>query len=151
VAIWKRRQERRLPPPPARRPEQPPPGFLAPPPTLRAVLDRESEVSGKLSFSGPTRIDGTLRGEVRATDMLIIGESGFIKGTVHAASLVVLGRVEGQVIGAERVDIGARGVLIGSVETRSLEVHDGGVLDADCRVTAERATVHVLRPRPAPA
>lgn len=114
---------------------------------LRAVLERESEVSGKLSFTGPTRIDGTLRGEVRATDVLIIGESGFIDGTVRAASLIVLGRVEGQVVGAERVDIGARGVLIGSVDTRSLVVRDGGVLDGDCRVTAPRATVHVLRPR----
>ena len=63
-------------------------------------------------------------------------------------------------LGGARIDIpaswrwpmlGILGVLIGSVETRSLEVHHGGVLDADCRVTAERATVHVLRRRDTPA
>jgi cytoskeletal protein CcmA (bactofilin family) len=111
------------------------------------MLDKDSEVSGKLSFSGPTRIDGTLRGEVRATDMLIIGESGYVDGTVQAASLVVLGRVDGAVVGADRVEIGARGILRGSIETRALVVNEGGLLDGDCKVAAPRASIHLLRPR----
>ena len=111
------------------------------------MIDKDSEVSGKLSFSGPTRIDGTLRGEVRASDMLVIGESGYVDGTVHATSLVVLGRVEGRVLGAERIEIGPRGVLRGAIETRTLIVQEGGVLDGDCKVSAPRATILLLRPR----
>jgi cytoskeletal protein CcmA (bactofilin family) len=66
---------------------------------------------------------------------------------VHAASLIVLGRVEGTVLGAERIEIGPRGVLRGAIETRSLIVREGGVLDGDCKVAAPRATIHLLRPR----
>ena len=84
----------------------PPADFLAPPQPLRATLDQESDVSGKLSFSGPTRIDGRLRGEVRGADLLVIGESGCVNGTIRATTLVVLGRVDGDVVGAERVEIG---------------------------------------------
>ncbi|MGD9763655.1 MAG: polymer-forming cytoskeletal protein [Candidatus Binatia bacterium] len=148
MAIWHRRAGRLpAPPPPARRAEQAPPEFLAPPPPVRAMLDRESEVSGKLSFTGPTRIDGALRGEVRATGMLIIGETGYVDGVVRAVSLLLLGRVEGEVVGADRVEIGPTGVLSGRVETRALVVREGGTLQGECRVTAARATVHVLRPR----
>jgi cytoskeletal protein CcmA (bactofilin family) len=112
------------------------------------MLSKESEVSGKLSFTGPTRIDGRLRGEVRGSDMLVIGEQGYVNGTIHATTLVVLGRVDGDVLGAERVEIGPRGALRGSVETRALVVHDGGQLDGDCHVAPPaRATVHLLRPR----
>jgi cytoskeletal protein CcmA (bactofilin family) len=152
VGIWKRR--------PWRLPDAPPPrpagdgdvpriDFLAPQPQpLRATLDHDSDVSGKLSFSGPTRIDGRLRGEVRGADMLVIGESGCVNGTIRATSLVVLGRVEGDVLGAERVEIGPQGALRGSIETRALVVHDGGQLEGDCRVAPPApATVHVLRPR----
>jgi cytoskeletal protein CcmA (bactofilin family) len=113
------------------------------------VLDRDSQVTGKLSFSGPARIDGTLRGEVRAGDLLVIGESGCVDGTVHATSLVILGRLDGTVVGAERVEIGPHGALRGTVETRALVVREGGLLDADCKVGAARATILHLRPREA--
>ena len=152
MGIWKRRlwTMRDMPPPPRPGAEPPAPRteFLQPPQPLRALLGRESDVSGKLSFSGPTRIDGRLRGEVRGDGMLVIGESGHVNGTIEASTLVVLGRVEGDVFGAERVEIGPRGALHGSVETRALVVHDGAEVEGDCRVTPPpRATVHVLRPR----
>ena len=150
MGIWKRRPWR-LPEAPARpasETEKPPAEFLAPPTSQRALLSKESEVSGKLSFNGPSRIDGRLRGEVRGTDMLVIGESGYVNGTIHAGQLVVLGRVDGDVLGADRVEIGPRGALRGNIETRALVVHDGAQLDGDCRVAPPaRATVHVLRPR----
>lgn len=152
MAIWNRRRGAlpAAPPPPPPPAEAEPPPFLAPPPQLRAMLDKDSEVSGKLSFSGPTRIDGTLRGEVRANELLVIGESGRVEGVVRAAQLTILGRVDGDVLGAERVEIGAQGVLRGGrLETRALVVREGGVLDADCAVAAPRATVHHLPPRAA--
>ena len=152
MGIWKRRPWR-LPaaPPPPRPPQdgdQRRAEFLAPP-APRAVLGKESEVSGKLSFAGPTRIDGRLRGEVRGADTVVIGESGYVNGTIYAPALVVLGRVEGDVVGAERVEIGPRAMLRGKIETRALVVHDGAQLDGDCRIAPPRPKVHVLRPREA--
>jgi cytoskeletal protein CcmA (bactofilin family) len=153
VGIWKRRPWtlRDTPPPPRPSADAEPPSseFLQPPQPLRALLERESEVSGKLSFSGPTRIDGRLRGEVRGSGMLVIGESGRVDGTIHASTLVVLGRVNGDVLGTERVEIGPSGALRGNIETRALVVHDGAEVDGDCHVAPPpRATVHVLRPGP---
>lgn len=149
MGIWKRRPWTLRNASPARpvtesaasRPE-----FLQPPQPVRAMLGRESEVSGKLSFCGPTRIDGRLRGEVRGADMLVIGESGYVNGTIRATTLVVLGRVEGNVVGTERVEIGPGGTLRGTVETRAFVVHDGALVDSDCRVAPPRSNVHVLRP-----
>jgi cytoskeletal protein CcmA (bactofilin family) len=149
VGIWKRDTGKPPAPPPARPVAETVASqaeFLAAPPVLRALLGKESEVNGKLSFSGPTRIDGRLRGEVRASDVLVIGESGYVHGIVRAGNLIILGRLEGQIVGADRVEIGPRGTFSGSVETRALVVREGGLLDGDCRVAA-RATVHVLRPR----
>ena len=104
-------------------------------PVLRSSLGPDTVVSGRLSFNAPTRLDGTLRGEVRATDLLVVGERGFIEGTVRAPRLIVLGEIRGDVVGAERVEIGSSGRLIGSVEAASLVVKDGGCLDGDCRIT----------------
>jgi cytoskeletal protein CcmA (bactofilin family) len=121
--------------------------FLASVPVLRTTLGPDTSVSGRLSFTTPTRIDGTLRGEVRASDVLVIGETGFVDGTIRATNLIILGQVWGDVIGAERVEIGPKGTLNGTIETRALIVQEGGQLEGDCRIAPARSNVHVLHPR----
>ena len=120
------------------------PAFLNKAPIIRSSLGPETEVTGRLSFTTPTRIDGTLRGEVRASELLVIGETASVDGTVRAANLVILGHVSGDVVNADRVEIGPKGMLEGTLETRSLVVHEGGKLHADCRIAPTRANVRVL-------
>ncbi|MFQ5667186.1 MAG: polymer-forming cytoskeletal protein [Candidatus Binatia bacterium] len=114
--------------------------LVAPAPVLRPALGRDTHVSGRLSFTVPTRIDGRLRGEVRATKLLVVGEHAVVEGIVRAFKLVVLGEVRGEVRGAQRVEVGTQGRLLGTVETRSLVVKEGGCLDGDC---------HIVPPLPA--
>jgi len=146
VGIWKREPENAAP---ARAPrvETPRPEFLTAGTQLRTSLGADSEVTGRLSFSSPTQIDGKLKGEVCATDLLVIGETGMIDGNVRANHLVILGRVKGDIIGAEKVEIGPRGKMTGKIETRALIVRDGGKLEADCHVAPPRAQVHFLDAR----
>ncbi len=125
--------------------------LVAPVPVLRSSLGHDTVVNGRLSFTVPTRIDGTLRGEVRASEMLVVGEDAIVEGVIRALRLVVLGQVRGDVRGAERVEIGRGGRLIGTVETHSLVVKEGGCLDGDCRIAPPRAPLRVLRSVPTAA
>ncbi len=125
--------------------------LVAPVPVLRSSLGHDTVISGRLSFTVPTRIDGTLRGEVRASEMLVVGEDAIVEGVIRALKLIVLGQVRGDVKGAERVEIGSGGRLIGTVETHSLVVKEGGCLDGDCRIAPPRPSLRVLRPATAAA
>src|SRR3989442_9722862 len=78
---------------------------------VRVSLGPDAEVTGKLSFATPTRIEGKLKGELRASDLLIIGAQAVVQANVHAEKLIVLGEVRGQVEGASRVEICAGGGL----------------------------------------
>lgn len=120
--------------------------LLASVPALRSALSGGARVSGRLSFTEPTRIDGQLRGEIRATHLVVIGEKAVVEGTVRAVELVVLGEVRGEVCGAQRVEIGPSGRLTGTIEAHSLVVKPGGCLDSECRIAPPRAALRVLRP-----
>lgn len=134
-----------------RAPEAPAePAFLAPvitPASLRSSLGADTSVSGRLSFTAPTRLDGRLKGEVHASDLLVIGETGVVDGTVRGSNVVVLGSIDGDVFATERLEIGASGRLKGSLETRELVVQEGGKLDGSCRIAPAKANVVFLRPR----
>jgi cytoskeletal protein CcmA (bactofilin family) len=120
---------------------------VATPRVLRPSLGADTSVTGKLSFEAPTRIDGRLKGEVRASDLLVIGESGRVEGIVRAKRLIVHGQVHGEIRGAEHVEVAAQAVITGMIEAHSLTIHDGATLRADLKIEPPRpATVHVLHP-----
>ncbi len=107
---------------------------------IRSFLDPGTQVSGKLNFTTPTRIDGRLRGEVRASDLLVIAEVGQLHGTVWPTTLVVAGEVRGQILGAERVEIRAGGRVTGTIETKTLILVEGATFEGDCRMAEEAVT-----------
>jgi cytoskeletal protein CcmA (bactofilin family) len=150
--FWKKRGNSKQPPVSAPRALDAPaePAFLAPiisSATLRSSLGADTSVSGRLSFTAPTRLDGRLRGEVHASDLLVIGETGIVDGIVRGSNVVVLGSIDGEVFATERVEIGASGRLKGSIETRELVVQEGGKLDGSCRIAPSKANIVLLRPR----
>jgi cytoskeletal protein CcmA (bactofilin family) len=101
---------------------------------VRVSLGPDAEVTGKLVFAVPTRIEGKLKGELRASDLLVIGPQAVVHANVHAAKLVVLGEVRGQVTGAIRVEICAGGRVFGEIETRALVVREGARFEGRSRI-----------------
>ena len=101
---------------------------------VRVSLGPDAEVTGKLSFTTPTRIEGKLKGEVRASDLLVVGPQAVVQATVRATKLVILGELRGQVEGASRVEICAGGRLFADVETSSLVVEEGATFEGHSRM-----------------
>jgi len=94
---------------------------------VRVSLGPDAEITGRLSFVEPTRVEGKLKGEVRAANLLVVGPQAEVHATVRADKLVVMGEVRGEVLGAARVEVCAGGKLFGDVETKSLVIQEGAV------------------------
>jgi len=101
---------------------------------VHVSLGPDAEVTGKLSFVKATRVEGKLKGEVRAADLLVVGPEAVVHATVRAGKLVVLGEVRGEVLGAARVEICAGGKLYGDIETQSLVIQEGATFEGRSRM-----------------
>jgi cytoskeletal protein CcmA (bactofilin family) len=117
---------------------------------VRVSLGPDAEVTGKLSFVIPTRIEGKLKGEVRASELLVVGPQAVIQATVRAEKLVVLGEVRGEVQGASRVEICAGGRLFGDVETRCLVIEEGATFEGHSRMGSRPTSALSAAGVPAP-
>ena len=101
----------------------------------RVAVGRNVNVSGKLIFHEPVRIEGRFRGEVRSVELVVVGEEGMIEGKVCAPRLLVMGELRGDVVGCDRVVLGPRAKFFGNIETRNLTVSEGAHLDGNVRMT----------------
>ncbi|HYY25661.1 MAG TPA: polymer-forming cytoskeletal protein [Candidatus Udaeobacter sp.] len=101
-------------------------------PALLASLHKGSRVSGQLSFQGSARIDGRVDGEIQCHGKLTIGEGAEIRAKISAQTVVIRGRVEGNVTAKEKVELTAPARLYGNIDSPRLIVTEGVVFDGDC-------------------
>jgi cytoskeletal protein CcmA (bactofilin family) len=101
----------------------------------RVAVGRNVNISGKLIFHEPVRIEGRFRGEVHSVELVVVGEDGMIEGKVFAPRLLVMGELRGDVIGCDRVVLGPRAKFFGNIETRNFTVAEGAYLDGNVRMT----------------
>ncbi len=108
----------------------PPPA--SPPSTpggLTAFIDQGSEFEGKLSFKDTVRIDGRFHGEISSENTLIVGESGEIEAKIRSKTVAISGSVVGDVVATSKVVLHKTGRIDGNVETGSLVVEEGAVIN----------------------
>ena len=120
---------------------KPVPKLVEPPaviPGLVGHLYKGSRVSGHLSFQGAARIDGSVDGEIQCQGALTIGETAEVKAKISAQSVVVRGKVEGNVSAKEKIELIAPARLIGNIDSPRLIITEGVVFDGDCSMGVAR-------------
>ena len=102
---------------------------LAPSETL---IGAGTVLSGDIVFSGGLRIDGEVRGNVRARDgqagTLVIGEQGRIEGDIDVARLIVNGLVTGRVDASELLRLRSTARIDCDVTYALAEIDPGAVI-----------------------
>lgn len=92
---------------------------------LTSFIGPECEFKGEMKVKGILRIDGSVAGKIQA-DRLILSETADVKGDVRAVSIIVGGRMEGNLRASDLVEIRAEGSVKGDVFTDKLLVTEGG-------------------------
>jgi len=107
---------------------------------IKAFLGPGSQFEGKLVFNEIVRLDGAFRGEVTSHDTLIVGESAEIQADVQVGTLILSGRFKGNIKAKTRVELRTPAQVDGTIETPTLSVQDGVILNGTVTMTlAENA------------
>jgi cytoskeletal protein CcmA (bactofilin family) len=104
-----------------------------------SYLSEDSKVSGKLNFEGPARIDGQIDGEIIAKNSIMIGESAVVTGPIKAASVIVAGKVSGDITASQRIELRFSAKVLGNLTSNVLIVHDGAAFEGHCAMQSEGA------------
>jgi cytoskeletal protein CcmA (bactofilin family) len=89
------------------------------------VLTSDVEVKGNLKFSGELTFDGKLDGEINTDGVLNLGDSAVVNGNINAQSVVVRGKINGNINAKEKIDIKAKTELFGDVRAAKLAIEEG--------------------------
>jgi cytoskeletal protein CcmA (bactofilin family) len=89
------------------------------------VLNTDVEVKGTLKFAGELTFDGKLEGDIHSEGTLTLGDNAVVKGTIDVGSVVVRGKITGNVIAKDKIDLKAKTELFGDVRAAKLVIEEG--------------------------
>ncbi len=99
---------------------------------IDSLIGAGTKIEGDVTFAGGLRVDGEVKGNVRATGeeggTLVVSEHARIEGEIHVSHLVINGTIIGQVHSSEFLELQPRAKVTGDVQYNTLEMHLGAIV-----------------------
>src|SRR3954451_19236438 len=120
--------------------------------TSKNVLGADVEIKGNLKFSGELTFEGKLDGEIQTDGVLNLGDSAVVNGNINANSVIVRGKITGNITAKEKIELKAKTELFGDIRASKLAVEEGVTFVGKTEVNPNKVapTAPVLRPGEAP-
>lgn len=107
---------------------------------LSGYVGSGTMLTGETNFKSMLRVDGHLTGKVGSEGgTLVVGATGQVDANVAVAAAVINGTVNGDIVATERIELGRTAKVVGNVQTPSLMMEQGAILEGNCNMTQARA------------
>jgi len=107
-------------------------------------LGKNVHLTGDLHFQGSGRIDGKVEGKVTVKGILILGEEGMVSSEIEGDTVIIGGRVEGKVVGREKVQLIKTSVVDADVTTPCFSIEEGARFNGSCRMPGDQHSTNHL-------
>jgi cytoskeletal protein CcmA (bactofilin family) len=88
-------------------------------------LNSDVEIKGTLRFNDELTFDGKLEGDITSGGVLTLGDNAVVKGNLNGKSVVLRGKINGNVTAEERIEIKAKTELFGDIRSAKLVIEEG--------------------------
>ncbi len=93
--------------------------------------------NGTLKGVGSVKIDGIIFGDIDIDGSIIVGESGYIKGSVLSGQLQIFGKVEGDIHVHGLVQLQSGCNVQGNIECSLIMIEQNAVFCGNCNMTGK--------------
>ena len=101
------------------------PSPKASPEAVISIIGAGMSIDGDSETDGSLRIEGTIRGDVRAGKSVVVGRDGLVDGSIYTQDAVIAGRVSGGIHAVSRLELQATSEVSGEIEAPRMQVEEG--------------------------
>jgi cytoskeletal protein CcmA (bactofilin family) len=105
---------------------------------VNTIIGEGTTLRGDFDLNGLLRIDGKFFGRVKTNGKVLVGKNGFAESIIIAGTVVIGGRVKGDIIATEKITLLSTGELNGNIKTPSLIIEEGVVFDGTCEIVEDK-------------
>ncbi|KAA3636143.1 MAG: polymer-forming cytoskeletal protein [Calditrichaeota bacterium] len=113
---------------------------------MNTIIGKDTVINGTLDIKGALRVDGTVKGKINCSDCVTVGSTGIVEAEIEAESAIIAGRMLGNVVTTETIELQAKCEMEGDLKTKSLVIEQGAVFCGACNMKDTRPNLGFLAP-----
>ena len=102
--------------------------------TERTFFSAGTKIEGTLELDGEVKLEGTIKGKVSGTGVIIIGEHANLQADVFAPSILVHGIVRGEIHASDRLELHRTARVKGMIQAARIRIDEGAAFEGECRM-----------------
>lgn len=91
------------------------------------TLGKDTEFEGTLKFKEALKIEGKFNGDISSEGHLIVGKTGEVTAEINVGSIIVEGKITGNIIANDLVELRSSAELRGDITAAKLKIEEGVV------------------------
>lgn len=99
----------------------------ASPGNTRNVLSSDVEIKGTVKFSHDLIVDGKIEGDIQSSGNLTVGENARLKAEIKTGTIIVYGKVHGNMTATDKVELKASAEVVGDIKAKILTIEAGAI------------------------
>ena len=82
---------------------------------------------GKITTPHTVQVYGKFLGEIQTSDIIVVGRDGFVQANISAKSAQIGGRIEGNIICKEQIELEEHSQVRGNITAKELVIKKGAL------------------------
>ena len=103
-----------------------------------------------MKFTNDLVVDGKVEGEIQSDGNLTVGENARLKAEIKTGTVVVYGKIYGNLTVTDRVDLKASAEVIGDIKAKTLAIEAGAIFVGKSTVGTPAQGAPSTKAAPAP-
>jgi len=116
----------------------------------RNILSNDVHIKGTVRFANDLLVDGRIEGEITSDGSLTVAENSHIKAEIKTKSVTVYGKVHGNIIATDRIEIKNSAEVVGDIKGAVLSIEPGAIFVGKSEVGAPSKPIQAAASTPAP-
>ena len=104
-----------------------------------SILAQGCRFKGEVEIQGVFRVEGEFEGSIRTPEQLVIGKTGVVKGEIKVKNAIIGGRVNGNIIAENKIELQGGSHVEGDIRTRRLVIDEGVFFEGNCSMGNKQA------------
>lgn len=102
------------------------------------IINSSTRTEGNISCQSSIRFDGKHKGEIKAVNKIVIGDTALIEGNLYAESIEILGDVVGNCYANKTLSLSSSANFKGNIFTNQIIIIEGAVFNGNIEMTNKK-------------
>ena len=105
-----------------------------------SLLSKNVNIVGDIQGDEDLHVEGRFKGSIKITGNIFVGQTGVVEAEVEADNIVIQGKINGNVVARQQLEIQSLGELIGDCSAHSIDIKEGAIFEGRSNMLKPAAT-----------